>query len=93
MQPTAGLDPKFRKVFVQFLQEYVEDGEHSVLCSTHITGDLDSVGDYLLLMDKGKMICSGSLEELRERYGEQDFSVSWLLRKLTQESTETGKKG
>lgn len=84
-EPTAGLDPKFRNVFIQFLQEYVEDGEHSVLFSTHITEDLDSVGDYLLLMDEGEMICKGSVEELRERYGEQNFSVSWLLRKLTQE--------
>lgn len=87
-EPAAGLDPKFRKTFLQALQEYVEDGEHSVLFSTHITEDLDQVADYLMMLHKGRMICKGSLEELRDCYGEENFSVSWLFRKLTQGKKE-----
>lgn len=82
-EPTSGLDPKFRKIFIQTLQEYVEDGEHSVLFSTHITEDLDQVADYLMVLHEGKLLCNGSLEELRDYYKEDNFSVSWLLRKLT----------
>lgn len=82
-EPTSGLDPKFRKTFIQVLQEYVEDGGHSVLFSTHITEDLDQVADYLMVLHEGKLICKGSLEELRDSYGANNFSVSWLLRKLT----------
>lgn len=82
-EPTSGLDPKFRKIFIRELQEYVEDGKHSVLFSTHITEDLDQVADFLLMLHEGRLICKGSLEELRDYYNEDSFSVSWLLRKLT----------
>ena len=67
-EPTAGFDPVFRKEFLRFLQEYVEDGEHSVLISTHITEDLDKVADYLFIMEKGKLILNVSMAEIQESY-------------------------
>ena len=39
-EPTSGLDPVSRDELLQILSEYIEDGEHSVLFSTHITSDL-----------------------------------------------------
>ena len=40
-EPTSGLDPVSRDELLKILSEYIEDGEHSVLFSTHITGDLE----------------------------------------------------
>lgn len=44
-EPTSGLDPVSRDELLQILSEYIEDGEHSVLFSTHITGDLERAAD------------------------------------------------
>ena len=50
------------------MQEIVEDGTRSILFSTHITEDLDLIGDYILLMDQGKLVLNLTREELSERY-------------------------
>ena len=41
---------------MRYLQEIVEDGTRSVLMSTHITEDLDRIGDYILLMKDGRIV-------------------------------------
>ena len=50
------------------MQEIVEDGTRSILFSTHITEDLDQIGDYILLMDYGRLILDLTREELADRY-------------------------
>ena len=51
-EPAAGLDPLFRRELTGYMQELVEDGTRSVLFSTHLTADLDQIGDYIALIDK-----------------------------------------
>lgn len=67
-EPTSGLDPVTRDEFLEILQEYIQDGERSVLFSTHITTDLERVADYITLINKGDMIYTGSMDDLLERY-------------------------
>ena len=63
-EPTSGLDPVIRDEFLEILQEYIKDGERSVLFSTHITEDLKRVADYITLLNKGEMVYTGAVEEL-----------------------------
>lgn len=77
-EPTAGFDPVFRKEFLRFMQEYVEDGKHSVLISTHITEDLDKIADYLMVMDNGRMIFNSSVEDIRDSY-----TISEMMQYIT----------
>ena len=67
-EPTDGLDPIFRREFLSLLQELIAEERMGILFSTHITGDLDKVADYITLVDEGKMILSQDKEELLERY-------------------------
>lgn len=67
-EPASGLDPLFRKELMGYLQEIVEDGTRSVLMSTHITEDLDQIGDYVALMKDGKIVLNLTMEEWRDRY-------------------------
>ena len=67
-EPTSGLDPVSRDEFLDILQEYIEDGEHSVLFSTHITSDLERVADYITLISSGRLAYTGSMEGLLGRY-------------------------
>jgi len=67
-EPAAGLDPLFRRELTGYMQELVEDGTRSVLFSTHLTADLDQIGDYIALIDKGRFCFCMDKESLRERF-------------------------
>ncbi len=55
-EPTANLDPIVRNEFIEVLQEHIEKDGVTVFYSTHITSDLDRVGDYLAFIYNGKII-------------------------------------
>ena len=63
-EPTSGLDPVTRDEFLEILQEYIKDGERSVLFSTHITTDLERIADYITLINQGDIFYTGSMEDL-----------------------------
>ncbi len=67
-EPTSGLDPVTRDEFLEILQDYIKDGERSVLFSTHITSDLEQVADYITFINQGNMIFTGSMEDLLGSY-------------------------
>lgn len=67
-EPAAGLDPLFRRELTGYMQELVEDGTRSVLFSTHLTADLDQIGDYIALLDEGRFCFCMDKESLRERF-------------------------
>lgn len=67
-EPTSGVDPYDRNELTTLLQEFMMDGEHSVLFSTHITEDLDKIADYIVMIDNGKIILDSDKESLLESY-------------------------
>ena len=52
-EPTSGLDPVARDDLLTLFQELIEDGDMSILFSTHITSDLDKCADYITYIKKG----------------------------------------
>lgn len=67
-EPTSGLDPLARDELMELLQDYIKDGERSVLFSTHITSDLQKVADYITFLKHGKLVFTGSMDDLLEKY-------------------------
>ncbi|MGE7687725.1 ABC transporter ATP-binding protein [Lysinibacillus sp. NPDC097214] len=67
-EPTAGLDPIFRREFINLLQELMLDGSRTIFISTHITTDLDRIADYIAFMQNGKLTFNHSGHELAENY-------------------------
>lgn len=63
-EPTSGLDPVARDELADLLREVVDDGERSVLFSTHITSDLDKVADYILFIREGRIIADDTKDDL-----------------------------
>lgn len=62
-EPTSGLDPVARDELLDILLEYIEDGEHSVLFSTHITKDLERIADYITYISNGQIFFTGEKEK------------------------------
>ncbi|MFO3667723.1 ABC transporter ATP-binding protein [Anaerococcus kampingiae] len=67
-EPTSGLDPAMRDELVDMILDFMEDPEHTVLFSTHITQDLDRIADYIVFIDQGKIVFEGTKDELYEQF-------------------------
>lgn len=67
-EPTSGLDPVSRDELLEILSEYIEDGQHSVLFSTHITSDLDKVADYITYLHFGRQQFTGTKDEFIDSF-------------------------
>ena len=67
-EPTAGIDPIFRREILDMLYDFVSDNKKSVLFSTHITSDLDKIADYLILIDNGNIVLNGVKDELLAQF-------------------------
>ena len=63
-----GLDVLARKKIRDYLFEFVESGEHSVLFTTHELGEVEKIADRILLIDKGKILLDLDKDELRYQY-------------------------
>jgi len=82
-EPTSGLDPAARADLVDLLREHMRREEASLLFSTHITSDLEHFADYLVFIDAGRIVYSGTLDDLV-----QDFAyIQGALEDLTPTNT------
>lgn len=61
-EPTAGLDPEERVRFRNLLSEIAE--ERIVILSTHITGDIEASCEEIAVLEEGKLLFRGTVEEL-----------------------------
>lgn len=53
-EPTAGLDPVFRKDFFKLLQEFVSEYQATILVSDNIEENLDQITDFIITIENGK---------------------------------------
>ncbi|NGZ77724.1 ABC transporter ATP-binding protein [Saccharibacillus alkalitolerans] len=67
-EPTSGLDPVFRRELLDLLTEQMQDEERTILFSSHITSDLDRIADYLVFVNRGKLVFEESKDEVLERH-------------------------
>ncbi len=67
-EPTTGLDPDLRAVFYDILRERARTGG-AVLLSSHILTELEERTDRIAVMDRGRLVAAGTLDELRRRAG------------------------
>ena len=67
-EPTSGLDPVSRDELVILFQDYVADGEHSILFSTHVISYLEKCADYITYIKKGKILDSCDVVSFKEKY-------------------------
>lgn len=61
-EPTTGLDPKERVKFRNLIERLGKDS--IVIFSTHIVSDIEHIADKILMMREGKIVFSGTKEEV-----------------------------
>ena len=68
-EATSGLDPVMRADILEIFAEFVREGGHSILMSSHITTDLEKVADYITFIHRGKVLFCKRKSELCRDYG------------------------
>ncbi|MGN1163477.1 MAG: ABC transporter ATP-binding protein [Candidatus Ornithospirochaeta sp.] len=82
-ETTSSLDPVVRDELMELFQEYVEDGEKSILFSSHITSDLEKIADRIIFIHKGRIVLSSDRNELDEK---------WVIAKVGKDTAITDDK-
>ena len=68
-EPTSGLDPVARSEILDIFQDFIQNGENSILVSSHITSDLEHIADYITFISDGRILLSKTRDELLDEYG------------------------
>lgn len=68
-EPTSGLDVIARDEILQLLREYMEEEEKTILISSHISTDLESLCDDIYMIDNGKIVLHEDTDVLLSEYG------------------------
>jgi ABC-2 type transport system ATP-binding protein len=64
-EPLTGLDPKASFTLKQMMREHADSG-NVVLFSTHVLEVAEKVCDHVFIIDKGKILFDGKMEELKK---------------------------
>jgi ABC-2 type transport system ATP-binding protein len=67
-EPASGLDPISRREQLELLKDLAQSGK-SILISSHVLTELSDLCNAVGIMEKGRMVVAGSLEEVRDRTG------------------------
>ncbi len=68
-EATSGLDPIVRDEILDVFYEFIQDEEHSILFSSHITSDLEKIADYVTFIHEGRIVFSRNKDVLIDEYG------------------------
>jgi ABC-2 type transport system ATP-binding protein len=67
-EPTSGLDPAITEEVLQALVSHVAREEMTVFFSSHQIAEVDQIADHVAIIDRGRAVVTGALDDLRERY-------------------------
>ncbi|HHY42052.1 MAG TPA: ABC transporter ATP-binding protein [Thermoanaerobacterales bacterium] len=67
-EPTSGLDPIVRDELLGILMEFIQDESRSVFFSSHITSDIEKIGDYVTFIDNGRIILSEEKDKILDKW-------------------------
>jgi ABC-2 type transport system ATP-binding protein len=67
-EPTAGLDPAISEEVLQALVGHVADQEGTVFISSHQLAEIDQIADHIAIVDAGRSVTSGPLDDVRESF-------------------------
>lgn len=69
-EPASPLDPLMRDKLCDMIREYLvsREGRRTVFFSTHNVADMENVTDYAIIMEQGRIVEQGFVEDLKEKY-------------------------
>lgn len=75
-EPTNGLDPAGRVAMLRLIEDLIGETEKSVILCTHLLGDVEQLCQQVVVLHRGTVISSGSMDELKRQTGNR-FEIGW----------------
>ncbi len=77
-EATAGLDPVVRDEILDEFLGFIQDEDHAILMSSHITSDLEKVADYIAYIHRGQVVLSDAKDAILDSYGRVGCTAAQL---------------
>ena len=77
-EPIGGVDPATREYILHTILKNFDENS-SILITTHLIQDVETIFDQVLFLNQGKIVIDGEVDEIREKYGK---SVDGLFREV-----------
>ncbi|MEE9432236.1 MAG: DUF4162 domain-containing protein, partial [Melioribacteraceae bacterium] len=75
-EPFSGLDPINTNLLKEIILEKKQEGKVIIL-STHLMEFAEKMCDHIAMIDHGRIILNGSLEEIKSKYAQQNISFTY----------------
>lgn len=78
---SMGLDPGYRRLFIDYLKEYIKSERKTVFVTSHIIQDLERLIDDCIIMDYGKILVQKPIKELLNIFYKYSFYGDYDIKK------------
>lgn len=68
-EATSGLDPVVRNEILDIFLDFIQEEDHTIFLSSHITSDIEKISDYILLIHEGRILLFENKDTLLYDYG------------------------
>jgi ABC-2 type transport system ATP-binding protein len=75
-EPTAGFDPQARRNFHDLLGRLAQEGETTILLTTHDLDEAEKLANRIMILNGGRIIADGTAEQLARQIADED-EVRW----------------
>ena len=72
---SLGLDPGYRRLFIDYLREFAKAEDKTVFMTSHIIQDLERLIDDCIILDYGKILTQMPVDRLLEDFGRYTFTT------------------
>jgi len=72
---SMGLDPGYRRLFIDYLREYAKAENKTIFTTSHIIQDIERLIDDVLIIDYNKVLVQSSVGEFRSNFRRFDFEL------------------
>ena len=86
-EPLVGLDPRSSRLVKNLLRERADRGA-AIFMSTHLLDVAEEIADRIGIVDRGRLLCVGTLDELRQSLSQRHTSLEQLFLEVTAASDE-----
>ena len=73
---SMGLDPGYRRLFVEYLKEYAASGEKTIFLTSHIIQDMEMLIDDCIILDYGKILIHEATDHILNNFRRFTFSTT-----------------
>lgn len=72
---SLGLDPGYRRLFIDYLRDYAKSEQKTVFLTSHIIQDMEKLIDDCIILDYGKILIQQSVQELMDTFHRYTFTL------------------